>query len=128
MVIVHFYSYLKRKTKKLHTELFLFLINYGLKDMPSKLVHPESPGSANTLPSLYIVILVISFWLRGPEGFNARDLADRLRDKGVLIDIGETFYLSHDTRSFRLGFAFVTMQKLEEGIIIIAEEVKQLLG
>jgi len=68
-----------------------------------------------------------SFWLRGPEGFNARDLADRLRDKGVLIDIGETFYLSHDTRSFRLGFAFVTMQKLEEGIIIIAEEVKQLL-
>ena len=64
----------------------------------------------------------------GPEGFNARDLADRLRDKGVLIDIGETFYLSHDTRSFRLGFAFVTMQKLEEGIIIIAEEVKQLLG
>jgi GntR family transcriptional regulator/MocR family aminotransferase len=45
----------------------------------------------------------------------------------VLIDIGETFYLSHDTRSFRLGFAFVTMQKLEEGIIIIAEEVNDLL-
>lgn len=68
-----------------------------------------------------------SFWLRGPEGFNARDLADRLREKGVLIDIGETYYLSDDTRSFRLGFAFVTMQKLEEGIIIIAEEVKYLL-
>ena len=68
-----------------------------------------------------------SFWLRGPEGFNARDLEDRLREKGVLIDIGETYYLSSDTRSFRLGFAFVTMQKLEEGIKIIAEEVKYLL-
>ena len=68
-----------------------------------------------------------SFWLRGPEGFNTRDLADRLREKGVLIDIGETFYLNHDTRSFRLGFAFVAMQKLEEGIIIIAAEVKKLL-
>lgn len=68
-----------------------------------------------------------SFWLRGPEGFNARDLADRLQEKGVLIDIGETYYLSDDTRSFRLGFAFVTLQKLEEGIMIIAEEVKLLL-
>ena len=68
-----------------------------------------------------------SFWLRGPEGFNARDLADRLKDKGVLIDIGEIFYLNEDKRSFRLGFAFVTMQKLEEGIKIIAEEVKYLL-
>jgi len=68
-----------------------------------------------------------SFWLRGPEGFNSRDLEDRLREKGVLIDIGETFYLNKDVRSFRLGFAFVTMQKLEEGIMIIAEEVKSLL-
>jgi DNA-binding transcriptional MocR family regulator len=42
-------------------------------------------------------------------------------------NIGETYYLRHETRSFRLGFAFLTMQKLEEGIIIIAEEVKQLL-
>ena len=68
-----------------------------------------------------------SFWLRGPEGFNARDLANRLKDKGVLIDIGEIFYLNEDKSSFRLGFAFVTMQKLEEGIKIIAEEVKYLL-
>ena len=68
-----------------------------------------------------------SFWLRGPVGFNAKNLVDRLREKGVLIDIGETFYLNHDTRSFRLGFAFVTTQKLEEGIMIIAEEVKVLL-
>ena len=68
-----------------------------------------------------------SFWLRGPVGFNARILADRLRAQGVLIDIGETFYLYNDTRSFRLGFAFVTTQKLEEGIVIVAEEVKRLL-
>ncbi len=68
-----------------------------------------------------------SFWLRGPEGFNATELGERLRSKGVLIDIGQTFYLNDDLRSFRLGFAFVPIKKLEQGIKIIAEEVKKLL-
>jgi GntR family transcriptional regulator/MocR family aminotransferase len=68
-----------------------------------------------------------SFWLRGPEGFNATELGERLRDRGVLIDIGEKFYLDGDQRSFRLGFAFVPMKKLEQGIQIIAEEVKKML-
>jgi GntR family transcriptional regulator/MocR family aminotransferase len=69
-----------------------------------------------------------SFWLTGPEDFNATELAERLREQGVLIDIGESFYLDKNQRSFRLGFAFVPQKRLEEGIQIIAEEVKQLLG
>ena len=68
-----------------------------------------------------------SFWLTGPEGFNATELGEHLRDKGVLIDIGESYYLNKDQRSFRLGFAFVPIDKLEEGIQIIAEEVKLML-
>ena len=68
-----------------------------------------------------------SFWLTGPEGFNATELGERLRNRGVLIDIGESFYINKDQRSFRLGFAFVPIKKLEEGIQIIAEEVKSML-
>ena len=68
-----------------------------------------------------------SFWLTGPEGFDASELGTRLRSKGVLIDIGETYYLNKNKRSFRLGFAFVPIDKLEEGIQMIAEEVQQLL-
>lgn len=68
-----------------------------------------------------------SFWLTGPEGFNATELGKRLHDLGVLIDIGESFYLNKDKRSFRLGFAFVPMKKLEQGIRIIAEEVRRML-
>jgi len=64
-----------------------------------------------------------SFWLTGPKGFNATDLGERLRKRGVLIDIGEKFCLNQDKRSFRLGFAFVPIKKLEEGIKLIAEEV-----
>lgn len=68
-----------------------------------------------------------SFWLTGPEGFNSTELERRLRTRGVLIDIGEKFWLDKNQRSFRLGFAFVSLEKLEKGIQIIAEEVNYLL-
>ena len=68
-----------------------------------------------------------SFWLTGPREFNASKLGKRLRERGVLIDIGERYYLKKNKRSFRLGFAFVPINKLEEGVQIIAEEVKRLL-
>ena len=68
-----------------------------------------------------------SFWLTGPPGFNATDLSARLRARGVLIDIGEIFCMNGDSRSFRLGFAFVPLKKLDEGIKLIAEEVKKQL-
>ena len=69
-----------------------------------------------------------SFWLTGPIGFDATELGERLRCRGVLIDIGESFYLNKNKRSFRLGFAFVPMKKLEEGIYLIAEEVNRMLN
>lgn len=68
-----------------------------------------------------------SFWLTGPKGFDATELGIRLRERGVLIDIGEIYYLNKNKRSFRLGFAFVATKKLEEGIRIIADEVKRLV-
>ncbi|MEL7466950.1 MAG: PLP-dependent aminotransferase family protein [Pseudomonadota bacterium] len=69
-----------------------------------------------------------SFWLTGPAGFDAAELALRLRSRGVLVDRGRDYYLNYDdNRSFRLGFAYVPMAKLEGGIEIIAQEVQALL-
>ncbi len=69
-----------------------------------------------------------SFWLTGPEGFDASALAVRLRARGVLVDRGQDYYLSNDdARSFRLGFAYVPVSKLEAGVEIIAEEVSAML-
>lgn len=69
-----------------------------------------------------------SFWLTGPEGFDASELARRLRSKGVLIDRGQDYYLNYDdNRSFRLGFAYVPVSKLEDGVKLIAKEVRALL-
>ncbi len=69
-----------------------------------------------------------SFWLTGPQGFDASELALRLRSKGVLVDRGQDYYLNYDdSRSFRLGFAYVPLSKLEAGIRVIAEEVRAML-
>jgi GntR family transcriptional regulator/MocR family aminotransferase len=69
-----------------------------------------------------------SFWLTGPKGFDASELKKRLKSKGVLVDRGQDYYLNqNDSRSFRLGFAYVPVSKLEDGVQLIAEEVQSLL-
>ena len=69
-----------------------------------------------------------SFWLTGPEGFGGAELAQRLRPRGVLVDRGRDYFLNYDNnRSFRLGFAYVPVSKLEAGVRIIAEEVQAAL-
>ena len=68
------------------------------------------------------------FWLTGPAGFDATELTARLKSRGVLVDKGQTFYLNNDNRrSFRVGFAYAPVGKLEEGARIIAEEVGKLI-
>ena len=45
-----------------------------------------------------------------------------------LVDRGQDYYLDeNDRRSFRLGFAYVPVSRLEDGVRIIAEEVRALL-
>lgn len=69
-----------------------------------------------------------SFWLTGPKGFDGSELAKRLRSKGVLVDRGQDYYLNNsDSRSFRLGFAYVPVENLEAGLKIIADEVQVLM-
>jgi GntR family transcriptional regulator/MocR family aminotransferase len=69
-----------------------------------------------------------SFWLTGPEGFDASELSVRLREKGVLVDRGQDYYLGlNNSRSFRLGFAYVPVENLEDGVRIISDEVKAML-
>ena len=69
-----------------------------------------------------------SFWLTGPDDFDTCLLKDNLKEEGVLIDRGQDYYLSqNDKRSFRLGFAYVPVSKMEAGVKIIAQEVDKLL-
>ncbi|WP_120495468.1 PLP-dependent aminotransferase family protein [Kiloniella sp. EL199] len=69
-----------------------------------------------------------SFWLTGPDNFDASELANRLSEKGVLVDRGQDYYLNNnDNRSFRLGFAYVPVSKMDAGLQLIADEVRAML-
>ena len=69
-----------------------------------------------------------SFWLKGPDGFNASILRERLLRKGAIIDQGQTFYLKNDIlNTFRLGFAYIDLDRIEAGIRIIGKEARQCL-
>ncbi|MCW2306352.1 MocR-like pyridoxine biosynthesis transcription factor PdxR [Rhodobium gokarnense] len=63
-----------------------------------------------------------SFWLTGPEGFDATAFSASLRRDGVIIDAGETFHMARAPKnSFRLGFAYVPEERMERGVALIAE-------
>lgn len=59
-----------------------------------------------------------SRWLRGPDGLDARALARAARERGVLIEPGDVFFMN-DTppmNCFRLGFSSIGPERIEEGI------------
>ena len=69
-----------------------------------------------------------SFWLEGPADFNSTELKNNLEKRGVLIDSGNNYYLKRNNNSgFRLGFAFIEVDKIEDGIRIISEEVHKIM-
>ena len=69
-----------------------------------------------------------SFWLEGPANFDSVKLKDNLKSRSVLIDSGNNYYLKRNNkRGFRLGFAFVQVEKIDDGIRIISEEVRKIM-
>ena len=64
-----------------------------------------------------------SFWVRGPEGLDAAELATQAMQKGVLIEPGRINFMAPDAPNnyFRLGFSSITTEKIEPGIRILAD-------
>lgn len=68
-----------------------------------------------------------SFWLEGPCDFDSTELKEKLVDRSVLIDSGNNYYLKKNNKQgFRLGFAFIQLDKIEDGICIISEEIRKI--
>lgn len=66
-----------------------------------------------------------SFWIEGPQFLDARDLTERARARGVLIEPGDIFFA--DPRAgracFRLGFTSIRTDRIEAGLSILSELV-----
>jgi GntR family transcriptional regulator/MocR family aminotransferase len=63
-----------------------------------------------------------SFWLRGPDGLDARKLAAAALEDGIVIEPGDVFF-SDETAGrnfFRLGFSSIPQERIEPGIAKLA--------
>ena len=63
-----------------------------------------------------------SYWVRGPEGLNATDLARAAIEKGVVIEPGRINFQAKNgpENYFRLGFSSLPLEKIEPGIKLLA--------
>lgn len=62
-----------------------------------------------------------SVWLRGPEGMDSAELAQRLRADSVLIEPGAVFFETPPTPCplFRIGFGSIPAERIATGIRLI---------
>jgi GntR family transcriptional regulator / MocR family aminotransferase len=63
-----------------------------------------------------------SFWVRGQDWLDSRALAERSRAAGILIESGDVFFQSAlpPLHYFRLGFASISVERIEPGIRALA--------
>ena len=66
-----------------------------------------------------------SFWMRAPEGVDTRQLAQALRERGVLIEPGSVFFgqKANENQHYRLGYSSIAAADIPEGVAQIAREI-----
>jgi GntR family transcriptional regulator/MocR family aminotransferase len=66
-------------------------------------------------------------WLTGPKGIDTSILAQGLKQQGVLIDEGATFYRdpAQGQRKLRIGFSALPRASIRAGVKLIAEEAEK---
>ena len=67
-------------------------------------------------------------WVKGPDDLDSKELAQELLKDDVLIEpSGVLFYpIEEKSQYFRLGFSSLTENKIEAGIKIIVNKIKEL--
>ena len=68
-----------------------------------------------------------SLWVKAPDGIDTVDLATALIDDGVVIEPGAPFFNGpmNSSTYFRLGYSSISIDRIETGIKLIAERIKQ---
>jgi GntR family transcriptional regulator/MocR family aminotransferase len=67
------------------------------------------------------------YWVKGPDGLDAEELAERAKERSVLIEPGRVHFGSEapPRAFFRLGFASIDEKRIEPGVKLIAELIGQ---
>ena len=69
-------------------------------------------------------------WVRGPDWLDCRHLARLAEARGVLIEPGDVFFLSHNppVNCFRLGFTSIPVDKIDKGVRELGAAARELEG
>ncbi|MFT5607182.1 MAG: GntR family transcriptional regulator/MocR family aminotransferase [Parvicella sp.] len=101
-------SLVRRITSTLHhrSKLVQSMLNELL---PGSIASPTFGGS--------------SYWVKGPENIDANELAQKAKEKGILIEPGDIFFHGENRPKnyFRLGFSSISEEKIDAGLPILAE-------
>ena len=67
-------------------------------------------------------------WLEVPEGIDLEDISVRLESKEVMINLShEAFFGKPHLNGFRIGYAFLPTERMQQGVEILADELKKAL-
>jgi GntR family transcriptional regulator/MocR family aminotransferase len=69
------------------------------------------------------------YWVRGPEGLDARLLRKEAADRGILIEPGDIHFLSEEPplNYFRLGYSSIATDRIAPGIKALAELIEDMI-
>ena len=70
-----------------------------------------------------------SYWVRGPEQLDTRELQKRARDAGILIEAGDICFMQSNPplNFFRLGYSSIADTQIEPGIKKLASLIHEII-
>ena len=71
----------------------------------------------------------LSVWVNGPDELDGARVAELARERGVLVDAGERFYLGEGRRNqIRVGFNAIALPAIPRGLELLGEAVREQLA
>ena len=69
-----------------------------------------------------------TYWVRGPEGLDARDLARQAEARGVLIEPVGHYYAggTGPKNVFRMGITGIPVERIRDGVAALAEVIREM--
>ncbi len=70
-----------------------------------------------------------SYWVKGPEKLDTRELKSRARDQGILVESGDICFMQDDAPQnfLRLGYSSIAANQIEPGIQKLADLIHKML-
>ncbi|HKJ53072.1 MAG TPA: PLP-dependent aminotransferase family protein, partial [Gammaproteobacteria bacterium] len=70
-----------------------------------------------------------SYWVEGPAALDTRELKERAREAGILIEAGDVCFMQErpPQNFIRLGYSSISAKKIEPGIEKLATLIHEMI-